>query len=209
MPCRVLIAEDQLVVRQLFENIIASSDDYQLAACIDTARTADSYCAAGNVDLVIMDVVMSDGSNGLLAAERIKKSYPKVKVMIVTSLPDALFLQRARQIGVDSFWYKEVQAIPMLEIMDRTMNGEHVFPDSPPVSRLGLASSDEFTERELEILRLLTEGMTDREIAESVHLSVTTVRYHVNNLLSKTGKNSRTELAVSAVQSGIAVPGIK
>ena len=209
MKYRVLVVDDQIVPRQLFEHQITSSDRYEMAACIDSARMADAYCAQGRVDLILMDVVMNDGSNGLDAAARIKKSYPKIKVIVVTSLPDALFLKRAREIGVDSFWYKEVQAISMLEIMDRTMAGEHIFPDAPPVSRLGLAKSTEFTKRELEILRLLAEGMTDREIAEAAYLSVTTVRYHVNNLISKTGMSSRTELAVNAVQSGITTPGIK
>jgi len=209
MNYRVLVVDDQVVPRQLFENIISSSGRYRLTACIDTARIADAYCARGEVDLVLMDVVMSDGSNGLDAAARIKKSYPGVKVILVTSLPDELFLRRAREIGVDSFWYKEVQAIPMLEIMDRTMAGEHIFPDAPPVRRLGTAKSTDFTGRELEILRLLAEGMTDREIAETVRLVVTTVRYHVNNLIVKTGMTSRTELAVNAVQSGITTPGIR
>ena len=209
MRYRVLVVDDQIVPRQLFENIIASSDNYQLAACIDTARVADAYCLRGDVDLILMDVVMNDGSNGLDAAARIKKSYPKIKVIIVTSLPDALFLARAREIGVDSFWYKEVQAIPMLEIMDRTMAGERIFPDAPPVRSLGLAKSTEFTGRELEILRLLSEGLTGREIAETAHLGVTTVRYHINNLISKAGMSSRTELAVNAVRSGIITPGFK
>lgn len=97
----------------------------------------------------------------------------------------------------------------MLEIMDRTMAGEHIFPNNPPVTTLGLAKSTEFTERELDVLRLLTEGLTDKEIAVQLYLSVTTVRYHVNNLITKTGAASRTELAVNAVKSGIAIPGIK
>ncbi len=208
MPFRVLVVDDQTISRQLFESFIASSERYELAASVSTARYADSYCAAGKVDLVLMDVVMNDGSNGLDTAERIKKSYPDIKIIAVTSMPDSLFLSRARRIGVDSFWYKEAQAVPMLEIMDRTMAGEHVFPDRPPRTQLGLAGSDEFTERELEVLRLLSEGLTDREIAEKLFLSVTTVRFHVNNLLGKTGLSTRTELAVRAVQSGIAVPGM-
>lgn len=209
MPYRVLIVDDQVVPRQLFESIIAASENYQLAASIDTAKVADAWCAGGGVDLVLMDVVMSDGSNGLDAAARIKQSYPKIKIIIVTSLPDALFLKRAREISVDSFWYKEVQAVPMLEVMDRTMAGEHIFPDAPPVTELGLAKSTDLTEREREILRLLAEGLTDREIAEEACLSVTTVRYHISNLIGKTGMNSRTELAVNAVLSGITTPGIK
>ena len=208
MPYRVLVVDDQTIPKQLFESFIASSDRYVLAASVSTARYADSYCAAGQVDLVLMDVVLNDGSNGLDTAERIKKSYPEIKIIVVTSMPDSLFLSRAREIGVDSFWYKEAQAVPMLEIMDRTMAGEHVFPDRPPRTQLGLAGSDEFTERELEVLRLLSEGLTDREIAEKLFLSVTTVRFHVNNLLGKTGLSTRTELAVRAVRSGIAVPGM-
>ena len=208
MPYKVLIVDDQIVPRQLFENIIASSRNYELAGSVDTARVADAYCARGNIDLILMDVVMNDGSNGLSAAARIKASYPKVRIIIVTSMPDSRFLKRAREIGVDSFWYKEVQPVPMLEIMDRTMAGERVFPDSPPVSALGMAASTELTERELEVLRLLAEGLTDKEISERLCVGITTVRYHVGNLISKSGFSSRTELAVNAVRSGITVPGM-
>ena len=209
MAYKVLIVDDQIMSRQLFESFVASSGRYELAASVETAKYADAYCAGGRVDLVIMDVVMNDGSNGLDTAARIKASYPKIRIIVVTSMPDAAFLKRAREIGVDSFWYKEAQEAPMLEVMDRTMAGEHIFPDTPMVTNLGLAQSTEFTERELQVLRLLAEGMTDAEIAEKLFLSVTTVRYHVNNLKDKTGFSSRTELAVGAVRSGITVPGIE
>lgn len=209
MPYKVLIVDDQIMSRQLFESFIAASDRYELVASVETARVAYAYCSASRIDLVLMDVVMNDGSNGLDAAVRIKEAYPWTKIIIVTSMPDSMFLQRAREIGVDSFWYKEVQEEPMIAVMDRTMAGQHVFPDSPPVTELGLASSTEFTDRELEVLRLLAEGLTDKEIAETMFLGVSTVRYHVNNLISKTGYSSRTELAVNAVRSGIVIPGIK
>ena len=96
----------------------------------------------------------------------------------------------------------------MREVMDRVMAGETIFPDSPPVTQLGFAKNTELTERELDVLRLLAEGLTDREIAERLYLSLSTVRYHVNHLISKTGQSSRTELAVNAVRSGIAIPNI-
>lgn len=209
MPYRVLIVDDQIMSRQLFESFVVASDNYELAASVDTAKFADAYCAGGEIDLVLMDVVMNDGSNGLDTARRIKKSYPDIKVIIVTSMPDSAFLATAREIGVDSFWYKEVQEAPMLEVMDRTMAGEHIFPDSPPVIQLGLAKSTDFTDRELAVLRLLAEGLTDKEIAERMQLKLSTVRFHVGNLISKTGQSSRTELAVNAVRSGIAIPILK
>jgi len=207
MAYNVLIVDDQTISRQLFESFVASSDRYALSASVETAKYADAYCAGGKVDLVLMDVVMNDGSNGLDAAARIKTAYPAVKIIVVTSMPDSVFLKRAREIGVDSFWYKEAQSAPMLEIMDRTMAGEHIFPDSPPVTRFGLAESTELTERELDVLRLLAQGLTDREICDTLHMSSGTVRYHLSNLLDKTGYSSRTELAVNAVRSGIALPG--
>lgn len=209
MAYKVLIVDDHIMSRQLFERFIVASDRYELAASVETAKFADAYCAGGRIDLVLMDIVMNDGSNGLDTAARIKASYPKTKIIIVTSMPDGAFLKRAKEIGVDSFWYKEVQEKPMLEVMDRTMAGEQIFPDSPPLANVGLAKSTEFTERELDVLRLLTEGLTDKEIADALHLSATTVRYHVSNLIFKTGASSRTELAVNAVRSGIAIPGIR
>lgn len=209
MHCRVLIVDDQIIPRQLFAHTVQSSEHFTLAAAIDSAAMADAWCAAGGVDLILMDVVTNDGTNGLEAAKRIKAAYPGIKIIIVTSLPDALFLERARQIGVDSFWYKELQSAPLLEVMDRTMAGEHIWPDRPPAAALGMAKNGDFTERELDVLRLLAKGLSDREIAERLHLGFTTVRYHVDNLLAKTGETSRTSLAVLAVMSGIVFPGIE
>ena len=209
MAYQVMIVDDQTMPRQLFERIIGASDRYEVAVALDTAKVAYAWCAKVKVDLILMDVVMNDGYSGLDAAARIRESFPEIRIVVVTSMPDAMFMQRAREIGVDSFWHKEVQAAPMLEVLDRTMAGERVWPDSPPVAELGLAKSTDFTERELEVLRLLAEGLTDKEIAEALFVSVTTVRYHVGNLMGKTGFASRTELAVKAVRSGIAIPGIR
>ncbi len=208
MPYSVLIVDDQVIPRQLFESTVAASDRYAVAAAIDSASMADAWCARGGIDLILMDVVTNDGTNGLDVARRIKNSYPQIKIIIVTSLPDALFLQKARDYGVDSFWYKELQAAPLLEVMDRTMDGEHIWPDRPPEAMLGTAKSSEFTDRELEVLRHLARGLSDREIAEQLHMGYTTVRYHIDNLMAKTGESSRTALAVSAVLSGITFPGI-
>ena len=208
MPYRVLIVDDQRMSRKLFESIVSANENYTVAAAVETAMFADAWCARGGIDLVLMDVVMKDGSNGLDAAARIKASYPEIKVIIVTSMPDPLFLKKARDARVDSFWYKEVDSEPMLRVMDKTMAGEPVWPDRAPEVRLGLIKNSELTEREMDVLRLLAEGRTDREIGERLELALPTVRYHVRNLISKTGYSSRTELAVDAVRSGLTIPGI-
>jgi two-component system vancomycin resistance associated response regulator VraR len=200
-----LVVDDQIVPRQLFENIIASSEKYQLAACIDTAKIADAYCVRGDVDLVLMDVVMADGVSGLEAAKRIKKVSPKTKIIIVTSMPEVSYIKRAREIGVESFWYKEASREPILSVMDRTMAGESVYPDSAPVLTLGNAKSVEFTPKELEVLREMTMGLTNSAIAEKLFIDVTTVKSHVTHMLQKTGFQNRTELAIQARVSGLVI----
>ena len=208
MQYSVLIVDDQRMSRQLFESIVSSDSRYKVIAAIETAMVADAWCAKGGVDLILMDVVMRDGSNGLDAAARIKVSYPDVKIIAVTSMPDPLLLKKARDVGLDSFWYKEVEAEPILRVMDRTMAGEGVWPDRPPVVRLGHADSSDLTKRELDVLRLLSEGASDREISSRLHLALPTVRYHVRHLIEKTGLSSRTELAVNAVRNGLTVPQV-
>lgn len=208
MAVRVLIVDDQAMPRQLFESIINNSENYELAASVDSASVADIYCAKMPIDLILMDVVMSGGINGIEAAERIKKSYPNIKILIVTSMPDSSFIEKARKAGVDSFWYKEVQNEPLLEIMDRTIAGESIFPDKAPVVFLGDAQSTDFTDRELDVLRCVAAGYSDKEISELLNISYGTERVHLNNLLQKTACNSRTALAIMAAKTGIVVPEV-
>lgn len=208
MSYNVLVVDDQTMPRQLFENIIKNSENYNLAASVDSASIADVYCAKMQIDLILMDVVMSGGINGIEAAARIKESYPNIKILVVTSMPDGSFLDKAREAKVDSFWYKEVQDVPLLEIMDRTMAGEHVYPDDAPIVSIGLAKSTDFTSRELEVLRFVAAGYSDKEIAQMLVISYGTVRAHLNNLLQKTACTSRTELAILVAKTGIVVPEI-
>ena len=152
-----------------------------------------------------MDIVTRNGESGLDAAARIKRAFPRIRIIIVTSMPECSYLSRAREIGVESFWYKEEQHESLLDVMERTMNGESVYPDATPE----LASSYEFTERELEVLREMTGGDTNQEIADRLHLSVATVKTHILNMLEKTGFRNRTELAVRARESGLVIPDRK
>lgn len=145
---KVMVVEDQFVARQLFEMYLQSSEKYEMVYAIESAAFADTFVLKNHIDLVLMDILMSDGSNGLDAAVRIKKNCPSIKIIAVTSMPETSWLDRAREIGIESFWYKEASKETILEVMDRTMEGESVYPDSPPKVRLGLASSTEFTGRE-------------------------------------------------------------
>lgn len=205
MKYKVMIVDDQAVARHLFEMYIEHSQNYELAYSVKSASVADIYLVNNNVDLVLMDILMTDGSNGLDAAERIKRQYPDIKIIAVTSMVDRSFLYRARKIGVDSFWYKESDEVMILDVMNRTMAGESVYPDLPMHIRLGNVSSEDLTERELDVLRQLTTGASNTVVAERLGMSEGTVNVHVRNLLRKTGFVSRTELAIKARILGVAV----
>ena len=205
MKYKVMIVEDQTMPRELFELRVQSSQQFEVAISIDNAALADVYCLRFPVDLILMDVVTRGGESGLDAAERIKRTLPQMKIIIVTSMPECSYLSRAREIGVESFWYKEEQRESLLDVMARTMAGESVYPDATPELQLGLASSYQFTSRELEVLREMTGGDTNQEIAERLHMSVATVKTHILNMLEKTGFRNRTELAVRAREIGLVI----
>lgn len=205
LKTRVMIVDDQYISRQLFEMYVKSSEKYELAYSIESAAFADVFVLKKPIDLVLMDILMNDGSNGLEAAARIKKNRPDIKIIAVTSMPEASWLTKARKIGIESFWYKEAAKETILDVMDRTMAGESVYPDSAPKVRIGIAVSEEFTERELEVLRIMTTGATNAAIAEKLNISESTVKNHIRHMMEKTGCESRTALAIEARVSGVVI----
>lgn len=202
---KVMIVDDQSISRHLFEMYVNNSPNYELAFSLSSASAADVYILRHQVDLILMDILMNDGSNGLEAAEKIKKLRPDIKIVAVTSMPEYSWMEKAKSIGIESFWYKEADEQNILEVMDKTMAGGSVYPDSSPRVQLGLANSSEFTERELEILRIVTTGATNQQVAEQLGISENTVKTHVRSMLDKTGFRSRTELAIKARVIGIAI----
>ena len=202
---KVLVVDDQQMARQLFSLYIDSCEKYELAGALSSAAQAENFLCHHAVDCIIMDVLMQDDSNGLVAAGNIKKNWPGIRIIIVTSMIEASWMKRAQDMGIESFWYKEASQETILGVLDRTMAGEHVYPDAPPKVTLGLAGSEEFTERELEVLRLMTAGMSNAKIAERLNISGNTVKSHIAHMLDKTGCENRTQLAIEARVRGIVV----
>ena len=202
---RVMVVDDQSISRRYVEMAAANSGRYEVVYSVKSAFAVNVYLANGGVDLVVMDILMNDGSNGLDAAQQILRHYPDIKIIAMTSMPDDTWMQRAREIGIQSFWYKEANEVSILDILDRTMAGEFVYPALSPDVRLGLARREDFTKRELDVLRELTTGKSNGEIAQKLVISENTVKSHVRALLSKTGFSNRTELSIKARVAGLAL----
>lgn len=209
MAYKVLIADDQKMVRQMFETVLNGTSDYTIAGMAKTAAETVRICLEQKIDLVLMDVVMGYGRDGLDAAKQIKQERPDVKIMIVTSMPETTYIDRAKEIGVDSFWYKEVQEQPLLEIMNRTMAGESVYPTEMPVIIFGNTVSTSLTKRELEVLRELVGGSSNAKIASALGISERSVKQHISDMLAKTGFKSRLQLAVVARGGGLVINDIE
>ena len=202
---KVLIVEDDPMARKLLEIYLSDSDNYEVEKSIESAAMAELYCLKKPIDLILMDVCTAMDANGLDAAAKIKKSFPKIKIIIVTSQPECTFIDRARAAGVESFWYKSASSEEIIEVMDRTMAGESVYPDTTPSLRLGEALNVDFTEKELLVLREVVDGEADADIAEKLGMSLRTVKAHIQNMRDKTGFRNRTELAVRVRESGLVI----
>ena len=201
----VLIVEDDPMARQLLEIYINASEKYNHIQSVESAALAEFCCRTNQVDVILMDVCTAMNASGLDAAEKIKKNFPHIKVIIITSQPECSFIDRANAVGVDSFWYKNSDVDEILSVIDRTMEGERVYPNSSPSLKLGDIFSEELTDRELEVLRELVAGESDAAIAEKLFMSLRSVKGHIQSMREKTGFRNRTELAVRARESGLII----
>jgi DNA-binding NarL/FixJ family response regulator len=203
----VLIVDDERMVQELFSHYIAGAGDrYRLVGAIKGAGNAEVACMSANVDLILMDVCTADNESGLAAAAAVKKHFPRTKIIIVTSAPEVTFIKKARAAGAESFWYKEAGSAELLDVMDRTVAGESVYPDSTPRVTVGLAESTDFTPTELRVLGYIVQGLSIGEIAERMGVDYETTRTHIKNLKDKTGAGSITALAALAAGSRLVLP---
>ena len=186
---RVIIVEDQTMIRSLLESYFRAEDGYRITASIPGAKQAVEVCRTSSVDLILMDVQTENRENGLTAVRQIKAIQPKSKIIVVTSLIDCAVLDEAKRAGADSLWYKDV--------VRQTMAGEHIFPDAPPTVEIGMAKSTEFTKTELKVLRHLLRGLSYTRIAAEMGCEMSTVKFHVANMLQKTGLENKLQLALA------------
>lgn len=203
---KVLIVEDQALARSYLISCVEKCADCKVACALTCAETAPQKCDEGDIALVLMDICTERDSDGLAAAEKIKKRHPSIKVVMVTSMLEGRFLDRAKQIGADSFWYKDAPSEDLASVIEGTLAGKAYWPDSTPHVQLGRALSCDLSDQELETLRLLCEGNSNAEIAEKLNIAESSVRTYINRMLTKTGYESRNRLVIAAVSKRLIVP---
>lgn len=203
---KVLVIDDQRIAREYMENVVHNGKDYELVGSLSKADLAETVCRRSAVDLVLMDVCTHGTKDGIDAAAELRVRFPELKIIVVTSMMEESFIKRAKEAGVDSFWYKEVSPEDLITVMDATMQGRQIWPDETPAVRLGVTTSDDFTETEIKILRLVCEGLEYGEIAKALHYTRDNVKYHIRNILQKTGYANKTQLAIAVTGKRYIIP---
>ena len=195
---RILIVEDQTMVRDALKNSLEAVEDFSVVATIADAALAPLYCERVKPDMALMDICTENDSNGLDAAAAIKQKFPAVKVVMMTGLPEVTFVERAHAAGADSFVYKDTPLAELERLIRDTCAGHGSYPHE----RERALNFDELTRREKEILRLLCDGLSRKEICDELGITINSVKTHLANILSKTGYESVAKLAIYAVSHG-------
>ena len=202
---RLMIVEDQAMLRDSLACTINTQSDMEVVASLGDAAEALEALERSGATCALLDVCTENDSSGIVAARKIKEAHPETRVIIMTGMPEITFIEQARDAKADSFVYKNVGTSDLLSIVRSTMEGYSTYPTQKQSVFSGTAS---LTDVEIDILRLVCETKTRKEIAAELYLSEGTVKRHISEILAKTGYDNILRLAVHAVSSGLIVPNM-
>lgn len=203
-----ILVEDDLYMQRHFAERLAAEGGFHLAGIYSDAFQAEKHCGEA-INLILMDVQTQHKHSGLAAAERIKKAFPYIKIVIVTSLVDPEVLRRARLGAADSLWYKDHGTAELMDVVQRTLKGEKIFPDASPSVEMEGTMSDHFSPRQLDILRLYIKGFTYQEIADKLGISRNGVRWNLDDMVIKGSFENREALVATAIENKLMVTTLK
>ncbi|MFD0413447.1 response regulator [Streptomyces sp. NPDC127108] len=217
---RLLVVDDQQLVRMGLRMLFEQPDDIDLVGEAAGGQDAVRLAAHLTPDVVLMDLRMP-GVDGITATRRIVAARPATRVLALTTFDDDDHLYPALAAGACGFLVKDTPPPQLLDGVRRAARGEAPFSQAAldrivaralhtgtaPPARSAATPPAGLTPREREVLSLLGQGLSNKEIGDRLHLGVTTVKTHVANLMAKTGCDNRIRLAVLAVQSGVTASG--
>lgn len=199
---RILIVDDHSMMRLALAEAIASERDLTLVAEAATGEQAVQLYREHKPDVVTMDYRLPD-FNGIEASTRIRTEFPEARIIVLSVFEGEEDIWKAVQAGVMGYLPKSVEIADMIEAIREVAAGYKYFPSSISQRVDSRSSRGELTPRELQVLKLIVAGRSNKEIMNDLHLSEATVKLHVSNTLSKLQVLDRTQAAVLAVRQGI------
>ncbi len=210
-PIRVLITDDHAIVRKGLTVLLSTERDIKVVGEAVDGLEAVEKAGPLKPDVVLMDLVMPR-MDGIEATRRITGAHPEVKILVLTSFAADDKVFPAVKAGALGYLLKDSSPEELLEAIHRVHHGEPSL--QPDIARKVLQelshpgkekpTTDPLTERELEVLRLISKGLSNKDIAAKIFVAEWTVRTHVSNILGKLHLASRTQAALYALRSGIA-----
>lgn len=211
-PITILIVDDHQVVRQGVRGFLETQGDIQVVGEAGSGDEALRLVGQFVPDVILMDLVMPGGIDGVEATRRVKNSSPRTQVVVLTSYHDDEHIFPAIQAGALSYVLKDIGSRELAEVVRKAAQGEAVL--NPRVAarlvqemrghRDGTPNPfTELSDREMEVLHLIADGLSNAAIAERLVISVKTVKGHVSNILSKLHLADRTQAAVYAWKKGV------
>ena len=203
---RVLIADDHEVIRSGLKTLIAGTD-IKVVGEVSTGAEAVKFALENEVDVVLIDIRMPDG-DGLTALGRIKLDKPDLPVLILSTFDNPTYVARAVALGASGYLLKGCTRDELVKGIVSAAAGESAWTREElrrvtgalATPRLSADVEVPLTQRESEVLKQLAYGLTNKEIANTLHISYETVKEHVQHILRKIGVSDRTQAAVWAVR---------
>ena len=220
---RVLLVDDQALLRTGFRLVLEAIDDIDVIGEAGDGTAAEQMARALEPDVILMDVRMP-GRNGIDATRAITEALPDTKVLILTTFDLDEYAFAGLRAGASGFLLKDTTPADLVEAIRLVASGDAVvsprvtrrmlelfsdrLPESAPSGEGGVAPElESLTPRELEVLTLIGQGLSNAEIAASLVVSEATVKTHVGNVLAKTGSRDRVQAVVLAHATGLVGPG--
>jgi NarL family two-component system response regulator LiaR len=234
VPARLLIADDHALAREGMRSMLANEPDLQIVGEAKDGEEALNLCRRFRPELILMDVRMPK-MDGLEATRAIKEVSPQTAILMVSTYESQEYLVEAIKAGAAGYVLKEATKGQLLSTLRGVLDGEtplneelamqvlRKFVEQPPLNegyadvlpsssgrpsggRAGLSPLEVLSSRELDVLRLIARGRTNRQIAYDLLVSVSTVKKHVHQIITKLGVSDRTQAAISAIHLDLEPP---
>ena len=205
---KVMLVDDEQLIRSGLKIMLETYPDIEVIHQAGNGREAYEYCQIEVPDVVLMDIRMPI-STGIEGTKLIKEAYPEVKIVMVTTFQDTEYIVEAMQYGATGYLLKDSSyeaiydgikvALSGKVVMDATVSEKLVMqPKAPTTIEKTDISSLGLTEREIELIRLVSQGLNNKEISEALFLSEGTVKNNISTILSKLALRDRTQLVIFA-----------